>query len=152
MFERFTERARQIVVLAHMEARLLDDDEIAPRHILLGLAQEPGVLCSELEKAGPDLQRLRRVAEEGFQHLGRPRGGEGTPFAPQVQLLLRQASSIADEFANDRVSQDHIALATLRSSEEVRAMLGVRADAVEQAVDAELAANRGKSISDLDGL
>src|SRR6478752_6193238 len=95
MFERFTDRARRVVVLAQEEARLLGHNYIGTEHILLGLIREgEGVAAQVLVKLGADLNRVRQQVIQllsGYQGKGDPAtaGGpaEGTP---STSLVLDQ--------------------------------------------------------------
>jgi ATP-dependent Clp protease ATP-binding subunit ClpC len=63
MFERFTDRARRVVVLAHEEARMLNHDYVGPEHILLGLIRKGGGVAAQvLARLGADLNRVRQPA------------------------------------------------------------------------------------------
>ena len=80
MFERFTDRARRVVVLAQEEARLLNHNYIGTEHILLGLIHEgEGVAAKALESLGVSLEAVREKVEEtigpaGSSHTGSPPG------------------------------------------------------------------------------
>lgn len=91
MFERFTERARQVVVLAQEEARILKHNYIGTEHILLGLLrEEDGIAASVLNRQGITLERVR---EQIVRIVG---SGEGPvsgqiPFTPRAKKLLELA-------------------------------------------------------------
>src|SRR5919202_989604 len=93
MFERFTDRARRVVVLAQEEARMLNHNYIGTEHILLGLIHEgEGVAAQVLVTLGADLNRVRQQVIQllsGYQGgKGEPAGaggpGEGTPTTSLV--------------------------------------------------------------------
>src|SRR6476661_7006282 len=98
MFERFTDRARRVVVLAQEEARMLSHNYIGTEHILLGLIHEgEGVAAKALEKLGADLNRVRQQVIQllsGFQ--GKESASSGTSSsasggdAPSSSLVLDQ--------------------------------------------------------------
>ncbi len=76
MFERFTDRARRVLVLAQEEARLLNHNFIGTEHILLGLLHEgEGVAAKALESLGINLEAVRAKVEERIAPAGRPRVG-----------------------------------------------------------------------------
>src|SRR5919112_265841 len=98
MFERFTDRARRVVVLAQEEARMLSHNYIGTEHILLGLIREgEGVAAQVLQKLGADLNRVRQQVIQllsGFQgkeQTGSQSAASGAPAdAPSSSLVLDQ--------------------------------------------------------------
>ena len=83
MFERFTDRARRVVVLAQEEARLLNHNYIGTEHILLGLIHEgEGVAAKALESLGISLEAVRAQVEEIIGHGGSAPSGH-IPFTPR---------------------------------------------------------------------
>src|SRR6266508_1650189 len=91
MFERFTDRARRVVVLAQEEARMLGHNYIGTEHILLGLIREgEGVAAQVLQKLGADLNRVRQQVIQLLQ--GYAGKGEGQPGeqSPQGSMVLDQ--------------------------------------------------------------
>src|SRR5437867_2090181 len=92
MFERFTDRARRVVVLGQEEARMLNHNYIGTEHILLGLIREgEGVAAQVLQKLGADLNRVR---QQVIQLLSGYAGGKGettsSEQAPQGSMVLDQ--------------------------------------------------------------
>ena len=85
MFERFTDRARRVVVLAQEEARLLNHNYIGTEHILLGLIHEgEGVAAKALESLGISLEAVRAQVEEIIGHGGQaPSGHIPLPRGPR---------------------------------------------------------------------
>src|SRR5436190_1455361 len=102
MFERFTDRARRVVVLAQEEARMLNHNYIGTEHILLGLIREgEGVSAQVLQKLGADLNRVRQQVIQLLQgHAGK---GEGQPGeqAPQGSMVLDQFGRNLTQLARD---------------------------------------------------
>ena len=95
MFERFTDRARRVVVLAQEEARLLNHNYIGTEHILLGLIHEgEGVAAKALESLGISLEAVRNQVEEIIGQGGSSPSGH-IPFTPRakkvLELSLREA-------------------------------------------------------------
>src|SRR5207244_993215 len=90
MFERFTDRARRVVVLAQEEARMLNHNYIGTEHILLGLIREgEGVAAQVLQKLGADLNRVRQqVIQLLSGHIGK--GEQPSEAAPQGSMVLDQ--------------------------------------------------------------
>ena len=88
MFERFSQRARRVVVLAQEEARMLDHDYIGTEHILLGLIREgEGVAARALESLGISLDAVRQQVE---QIIGRGQQAPSghIPFTPRAKKVL----------------------------------------------------------------
>src|ERR671927_1668803 len=94
MFERFTDRARRVVVLAQGEARQLGHNYIGTEHILLGLIREgEGVAAQVLVKLGADLNRVRQQVIQllsGYQGKEPAGGGGPTEGTPSTSLVLDQ--------------------------------------------------------------
>src|ERR687885_615898 len=112
MFERFTDRARRVVVLAQEEARLLNHNYIGTEHILLGLIREgEGVAAQVLVKLGADLSRVRQqVIQLLSGYAGKePTGGPASEAAPTGSLVLdqfgRNLTQLAREKKLERVMQ-----------------------------------------------
>jgi ATP-dependent Clp protease ATP-binding subunit ClpC len=126
MFERFTDRARQVIVLAQDEARRLGHDWIGTEHILLGLvALGEGVGPRALEDAGISLGAVRQQVEEMV-----PRG-EGTPsgrirFTPQAKKVLELSLREALQFGHRYIGTEHILLGLLREGQGVAAQVLTR--------------------------
>jgi ATP-dependent Clp protease ATP-binding subunit ClpC len=127
MFERFTDRARQVVVLAQEEARMLDHNYIGTEHILLALLREgEGVAAEALTALGIRLDVMRQAVEDiigrGTQSPAGP-----MPFTPRsktvFELSLREALSLG----SDRIGTEHILLALLREGYGVGAQILVGA-------------------------
>src|SRR5881398_3320837 len=88
MFERFTDRARRVVVLAQEEARMLDHDYIGTEHLLLGLVHEgEGVAARALEGLGVGLDRITEQILEIIGRGQRPPAGH-IPFTPRAKKVL----------------------------------------------------------------
>ena len=94
MFERFTDRARRVVVLAQEEARMLSHNYIGTEHILLGLIHEgEGVAAKALESLDISLEAVRAQVEEIIGQASRPRAGTSrSPRAPRRCLSCRCGS------------------------------------------------------------
>ena len=129
MFERFTERARQVVVLAQAEARSLKHNYIGTEHILLGLLrEEEGLAARVLESLDISVERVRaeivRIVGSGEEVAS----GQ-IPFTPRVkevfELALREALSLGHNY----IGTEHILLGVARESEGVAARILVDFDA-----------------------
>lgn len=131
MFERFTERARQVVVLAQDEARLLKHNYIGTEHLLLGLIrEEEGLAARVLKSLAVDLgyvqKQTRAIIGEGDSVL------EGQiPFTPRARKVLDLALREALTLGHSYIGTEHILLGLARENEGVamRILLDLDADA-----------------------
>ena len=126
MFERFTDRARRVVVLAQEEARLLNHNYIGTEHILLGLIHEgEGVAAKALESLGISLEAVRQQVEEIIGQGGSSPSGH-IPFTPRakkvLELSLREALQLGDNY----IGTEHILLGLIREGEGVAAQVLVK--------------------------
>jgi len=130
VFERFTDRARRVVVLAQEESRRLNHDFIGTEHILLGLIQErEGVAAQALGALGIRLEAVRARVEET---VGR---GESTPsghipFTPRAKKVLELSLREALQFGHNYIGTEHLLLGLIREGEGVAAtvLVGLGAD------------------------
>ena len=138
MFERFTDRARRVVVLAQEEARLLNHNYIGTEHILLGLIHEgEGVAAKALESLGISLEAVRAQVEEIIgQGQSAPTGH--IPFTPRAKKVLELSLREALQLGHNYIGTEHILLGLIREGEGVAAQvlvkLGASFDRVRQQV------------------
>src|SRR4051794_26915748 len=126
MFERFTDRARRVVVLAQEEARLLNHNYIGTEHILLGLIHEgEGVAAKALESLGISLEKVRREVEEIIGHGGEPPSGH-IPFTPRAKKVLELSLREALQLGHNYIGTEHILLGLIREGEGVAAQVLVK--------------------------
>jgi len=120
MFNRFTERARKVLVLAKEEARRFNHDYIGTEHILLGLVREgEGVACAVLQNLGVDLERLR-IEIEKLVSTGSVSSVLGDiPFTPRAKKALELAAEEARGLSHNYIGTEHILLGLLREEEGV---------------------------------
>jgi ATP-dependent Clp protease ATP-binding subunit ClpC len=117
MFERFTDRARRVVVLAQEEARLLDHNYIGTEHLLLGLAAErEGIAAEALTQLGIDLETARREVEEVVGRGAEEPSGH-IPFTPQAKKALESSLREALDMRHDHIGTEHILLGIVRDDE-----------------------------------
>lgn len=128
MFERFTDRARRVVVvLAEEEARMRSHDWIGTEHLLLGLLQDGnGVAIKALRSLGISLEAARQQVD-GIIGPGQqaPRPGR-LPFTPRSKKVLELSSEEARLLGHNYVSTGHILLSLIRESDGVAAQVLVR--------------------------
>ena len=123
MFERFTDRARRVVVLAQDEARRLNHDYIGTEHLLLGLIHEgKGVAARVLEELGISLAAVRQQVEEIIGTGLEPPDGR-IPFTPRAKKVLELSLREALQLGHDYIGTEHILLGLLREGDGVAAQV-----------------------------
>ena len=126
MFERFTDRARRVVVLAQEEARLLNHNYIGTEHLLLGLVQEgEGVAATALTELSISLEAVRAQVEEIIGQGQRPPTGR-IPFTPRAKKVLELSLREAKQLDHNYIGTEHILLGLLREGEGVGAQVLVK--------------------------
>ncbi len=126
MFERFTDRARRVVVLAQEEARLLNHNYIGTEHILLGLIHEgEGVAAKALESLGISLEAVRKQVEE-FIGQGQSSPSGHIPFTPRAKKVLELSLREALNLGHNYIGTEHILLGLIREGEGVAAQVLVK--------------------------
>ncbi len=138
MFERFTDRARRVYVLAHEEAKQLNHSYIGTEHVLLGLIHEgEGVAVRALENLGVSLDVVREQVED---IIGRGLGPvpKHIPFTPRAKKVMELSLRVALELGHNYIGTEHILLALVREGEGVAAQVlartGVELGVVRQEV------------------
>ncbi len=126
MFERFTDRARQAILLAQEEARMLNHDYIGTEHILLGLIHEgEGVAAKVLESLGISLDAVRQQVEE-IIGPGQQAPSGHIPFTPRAEEVLELAQREARALGHDYMGTEHILLGLIREGGGVAAQVLVK--------------------------
>ncbi len=126
MFERFTDRARRVVVLAQEEASLLNHNYIGTEHILLGLIHEgEGVAAKALESLGISLEAVRSQVEEIIGQGGSSPSGH-IPFTPRAKKVLELSLREALQLGHNYIGTEHILLGLIREGEGVAAQVLVK--------------------------
>jgi hypothetical protein len=117
MFERFTDRARRVLVLAQEEARLLNHSFIGTEHLLLGLTHEgEGVAARVLESLGVSLEVVRERVKETMGPAGSARAG-APPFTPRAKKVLELALREALQLGHNYIGTEHILLGLVREGD-----------------------------------
>ena len=148
MFERFTDRARRVVVLAQEEARMLSHNYIGTEHILLGLIHEgEGVAAKALESLGISLEAVRQQVEEIIgQGQYAPSGH--IPFTPRAKKVLELSLREALQLNHNYIGTEHILLGLIREGDgvasQVLVKLGADLNRVRQQVIQLLQGYQGK--------
>ncbi|UCC96256.1 MAG: ATP-dependent Clp protease ATP-binding subunit [Candidatus Omnitrophota bacterium] len=118
MFNRFTERARKVLVLAKEEARRFNHDYIGTEHILLGLIREgEGVACAVLQNLGIDLERLRMEIEKLISPGSVASVLGDIPFTPRAKKALELAAEEARSLGHNYIGTEHVLLGLIREGE-----------------------------------
>ncbi|MFM2160430.1 MAG: hypothetical protein RLY39_961, partial [Actinomycetota bacterium] len=126
MFERFTDRARRVVVLAQEEARMLNHNYIGTEHILLGLIHEgEGVAAKALEALGISLEAVRSQVEEIIGQGQQAPSGH-IPFTPRAKKVLELSLREALQLGHNYIGTEHILLGLIREGEGVAAQVLVK--------------------------
>jgi phage shock protein PspC (stress-responsive transcriptional regulator) len=152
MFERFTDRARRVVVLAQEEARLLNHNYIGTEHILLGLIHEgEGVAANALESLGISLEAVRAEVE-GTIGRGTEPPDAHIPFTPRAKKVLELSLREAMTLGHNYIGTEHILLGLIREGEGVAAQvlikLGADLERVRQQVIQVLSGYVGGSLGE----
>lgn len=123
MFERFTDRARRVVILAQEEARFLNCNYIGTEHLLLGLIREgEGVAAKTLEAVGMHLHETRSQVEEIIGQGGDKPSGH-IPYTPRAKKVLELSLREALQLGHNYIGTEHILLGLIREGEGVAAQI-----------------------------
>ena len=138
MFERFTDRARRVVVLAQEEARMLNHNYIGTEHLLLGLIHEgEGIGARALESLGVTLNAVREQVQDIVGPGPQAPNGH-IPFTPRAKKVLELSMREAIQLNHGYIGTEHILLGMVRANEgvanQVLVKLGAEPAAVRQAV------------------
>ncbi len=134
MFERFTDRARRVVVLAQEEARLLNHNYIGTEHLLLGLVHETdGVAARALVSLGISLDAVRQQVRQIIGEGGSSPAGH-IPFTPRAKKVLELSLREALALKHNYIGTEHILLGLIREGEGVAAQVLVTLGADLRAV------------------
>ena len=124
MFNRFTERARRVILLAREEVKRLGHDYLGTEHILLGLIREgEGVGAVALQNLGIDLTQVRTEVEKAVGRGGGVLFLGQIPFTPRAKKVLELAVAEAKEMGHNYVGTEHILLGLIREGEGVAAQI-----------------------------
>ncbi|MFA5411528.1 MAG: ATP-dependent Clp protease ATP-binding subunit [Candidatus Omnitrophota bacterium] len=120
MFNRFTERARKVIILAKEEARRFNHDYIGTEHLLLGLIREgEGVAAAVLQKVGLSLENIRLEIEKLVQPGPTTQIIGDIPFTPRAKKVLELAAEEARALGHNYIGTEHLLLGLIREGEGV---------------------------------
>ncbi|MGO1406047.1 ATP-dependent Clp protease ATP-binding subunit [Agrococcus casei] len=155
MFERFTDRARRVIVLAQEEAKMLNHNYIGTEHILLGLIHEgEGVAAKALDQLGISLDAVRELVQEMIGSGATPSTGH-IPFTPRAKKVLELSLREALQLGHNYIGTEHILLGLIREGEGIAAKalvkLGADLNTVRQTVNQLLSGSQGKETAAVGG-
>ena len=155
MFEKFTDKARRVVVLAQEEAKLLNHNYIGTEHILLGLIHEgEGVAAKALEALGINLEQVREQVQEIIGQGQQAPSGH-IPFTPRAKKVLELSLREALQLGHSYIGTEHLLLGLIREGEGVAAQvltkLGADTNKVRQQVIQLLSGFQGKETVSVGG-
>ncbi|MFM1994244.1 MAG: hypothetical protein RL537_933 [Actinomycetota bacterium] len=155
MFEKFTDKARRVVVLAQEEAKLLNHNYIGTEHILLGLIHEgEGVAAKALEALGINLEQVREQVQDIIGQGQQAPSGH-IPFTPRAKKVLELSLREALQLGHSYIGTEHLLLGLIREGEGVAAQvltkLGADTNKVRQQVIQLLSGYQGKETVSVGG-
>ena len=118
MFERFTERARRVLVIAQEEARTLEHAFIRPEHLLLGLARGDGLASTALNEAGVRYSVLRERLVQAVPAMPNAGRLSKVPFSPQAKKTLELSLREALKLGHNYIGTEHLLLGVLQGAED----------------------------------
>ena len=139
MFNRFTERARKVILLAKEEAKRFNHDYIGTEHILLGLVREgEGVAAVVLQKMGLSLQQIRLEVEKIVKAGPVTVISGDIPFTPKAKKAIELSGEEARALSHNYIGTEHILLGLIREAEGVASQvllnLGLNLDKIRQEI------------------
>ena len=139
MFERFTERAKQVVVLAQEEARALKHNYIGTEHILLGLLrEEEGLAARVLESLDVTVEEVRAQVARIIGPGDEPIVSGQIPFTPRAKKVLELSLREALALKHNYIGTEHILLGLVRENEGVAARILLDFDADAEKIRSEI--------------
>jgi len=148
MFNRFTERARRVILLAREEAKRLDHDYLGTEHLLLGLIREgEGVAALALQNMGIDLEQVRQEVEKAVGRGGGSLFLGQIPFTPRAKKVLELAVTEARNLGHNYIGTEHLLLGLIREGEGVAAQILTNLGADLERVREEVVALLGEKVS-----
>jgi ATP-dependent Clp protease ATP-binding subunit ClpC len=130
MFERYTDQARQVIVLSEEEAKRLGHPHVGTEHILLGLIRDgTGVAARALQALRVELDATRAQVQQIRRATPAPPAGQ-IPFTPRAKTVLELASREAQDLSHDYIGTEHILLGLMREADGAGAQV-LRGSGVE---------------------
>ncbi len=139
-FDKFTDKARHVLVLAREEAAALKRPHVGTEHLLLGLAKEPdGIAAQALERVGITYEKALEIVAGMAEGEQEAEAGANISFTPRTKRVLENALREAMQMGQSYISTEHLLLGIVREGEggaiDAMAKLGVEIDAVRSALN-----------------
>ena len=139
-FDKFTDKARHVLVLAREEAAALKRPHVGTEHLLLGLAKEPdGIAAQALERVGITYEKALEVVAGMAEGEQEAEAGANISFTPRTKRVLENALREAMQMGQSYISTEHLLLGIVREGEggaiDAMVKLGVEIDAVRSALN-----------------
>lgn len=126
MFERYTDRARRVVMLAQEEARMLKHNYIGTEHLLLGmLAEGEGIACQALVSLGIELEEVRNQVRQVIG-IGQEAPAGHIPFTPRAKKVMELSLREGLQLGHNYIGTEHILLGLIREGDGVAAQILVK--------------------------
>ena len=137
MFERFTERARRVIILAREEAGRFRHDFVGTEHILLGLIRDgEGIATAVLQRLGLRLETVKAEVERALAGFPKTLTFGEVPFTPQAKRVLELSIEEARQLGHNYIGTEHLLLGLMKEGQSIAAKilesLGARLDEVRQ--------------------
>ena len=137
MFERFTERARRVIILAREEAGRFRHDFVGTEHILLGLIRDgEGIATAVLQRLGLKLETVKAEVERALAGFPKTLTFGEVPFTPQAKRVLELSIEEARQLGHNYIGTEHLLLGLMKEGQSIAAKilesLGARLDEVRQ--------------------
>ncbi|HTW06554.1 MAG TPA: Clp protease N-terminal domain-containing protein [Acidimicrobiales bacterium] len=138
MFERFTDRARRVIVVAQDAAREMGHQQIKPGHLLVALTEGDGVAAKAMAQSGVDGVALRARVAQRFESKPSAKKLDKVPFSPEAKKALEQSLRAALGLGHNYIGTEHLFLGVQREAERrgevLDELLGVSAGDVRSSV------------------
>ena len=137
MFERFTERARRVIILAREEAGRFRHDFVGTEHVLLGLIRDgEGIATAVLQRLGLRLETVKAEVERALAGFPKTLTFGEVPFTPQAKRVLELSIEEARQLGHNYIGTEHLLLGLMKEGQSIAAKilesLGARLDEVRQ--------------------
>ena len=140
MFNRYSDRARKVIIIAREESKRLNYEYVATEHILLGLIKEGGGIGAEaLRSIGVDLEQLQTQVEETLEAKQGEEVKGKIPFSTRAKKILELAVKEAQQFGHKHIGTEHFLLGIVKEGEGVAAQLLAQADMTLEKARSEVA-------------
>jgi ATP-dependent Clp protease ATP-binding subunit ClpA len=138
MFERFTDRARRVIVVAENTAREMGHQQIKPEHLLVALTESDGVAAKAMAEGGVDGAELRARVSARLESNPSAKKLNRVPFSPDAKKALEQSLRAALGLGHNYIGTEHLFLGVQRQAqrrgEKIDDLLGVCADDVHKRI------------------